>query len=128
MRVLLDSHVLLWWATGGAQISPSARGLIEDPTNDALVSAGSLYEIATKARIGRLDLPGDAETYLPQLVRRFGFGILPVHEHHALRAAGLPVIHRDPWDRLLVGQAQVEGIPIITADPQIGQYDVRVVW
>ncbi len=129
MNVLLDAHVVLWWASsGGAKVSPRARELIEDGATVALVSAAVLYEIAIKARIGRLELPAEPEAYLPQLLRRHAFGVLPVEESHALRAGALPLIHRDPWDRLLVAQAQVERIPIITPDPAIAQYDVDVIW
>lgn len=129
MNVLLDTHVVLWWASsGGSKVSPRARELIEDGSTVALVSAAALYEIAIKARIGRLELPAEPEVYLPQLLRRHAFGVLPVEESHALRAGALPLIHRDPWDRLLIAQAQVESIPIITADPAIGQYDVDVIW
>lgn len=129
MNVLLDAHVVLWWASsGGSKVSARARELIEDGGTVALVSAASLYEIAIKAHIGRLELPSEPAVYLPQLLRRHAFGVLPVEEAHALRAGTLPMIHRDPWDRLLIAQAQLESMPIITADPGIGQYDVDVIW
>ena len=94
----------------------------------ALGERGSLYEIAYKAKIGRLQLPGRPEVYLPRLLRRHAFAVLPIADSHAIHAGGLPLIHRDPWDRLLVAQAQVEGVPILTTDPAIGQYDVDVIW
>jgi PIN domain nuclease of toxin-antitoxin system len=129
VRVLLDAHVVLWWASSaGSRLSQRARDTISDADTVALVGSGVLYEIAIKALIGRLELPGAPDVYLPRLLRRHSFGVLPVDEVHALRAASLPPIHRDPWDRLLIGQAQVENIPIVTADPQIGQYDVEVIW
>lgn len=129
MKVLLDTHVVLWWASsGGAQISSRARELIEDGTTVALVGAGSLYEIAVKARIGRLELPAEPESYLPQLLRRHSFAVLPLEAAHALRAGALPLIHRDPWDRLLIAQAQLEAIPLVTIDPAIGRYDLEVIW
>ena len=129
MRVLLDTHALLWWASGGgARLSPRAREVIGDGATVALVGAGSLYEIAIKARIGRLELPAAPEAYIPTLLRRHAFGVLPVEESHAVRAGALPLIHRDPWDRLLVAQAQVESIAVVTSDPAIGQYDVEVIW
>ena len=128
MNVLIDAHVVLWWASGGSKLSAVARELIEDGSTAVLVSAAALYEIAIKARIGRLELPSECEVYLPQLLRRHAFGVLPVDEAHALRAGSLPLIHRDPWDRLLVAQAQMENVPIVTADPAIGQYDVDVIW
>lgn len=129
MRVLLDSHAVLWWASGKtSQLTPRARQVIEDGQTTALVGAGSLYEIAIKASIGRLELPADPEAYLPRLLRRHRFGVLPVAQAHAIRAGSLPWIHRDPWDRLLIAQAMVERLPIVTADPAIGQYDVEVIW
>ena len=129
MKCLLDAHTLLWWVTTkGSRISDPAREILADETTDALVGAGILYEIAIKSQAGRLKLPAAADTYLPSLLRRYSFGVLPIAETHALRAGSLPMIHRDPWDRLLVAQAQIENIPIITADPAIGRYDVDVIW
>jgi PIN domain nuclease of toxin-antitoxin system len=129
VRVLLDAHALLWWITsGGSRVSPRARAVLEDGKTIALVGAGVLYEIGVKAGIGRLELPAPAETYLPRVLRKYAFAVLPIEEGHALRAGGLPLIHRDPWDRLLVAQSQIEDIPVLTADPLIAQYDVEVVW
>ena len=128
MKVLLDTHVVLWWSSGGAsRLSPQTRELIADGSTVALVSAASLYEIGIKAAIGRLELPAPAETYLPRLLRRHDFTVLPVDGDHALRAGALPLIHRDPWDRLLIAQAQLEAVAIVTADPAITQYDVDVI-
>lgn len=129
MRVLLDTHALLWWASaGGARMSDASRELIEVGTTVVLVSAASLYEISIKVALGRLELPGEPEAYVPQLLERHGFGALPIDAAHALRAGSLPPIHRDPWDRLIVAQAQIEGLPVITANPAIGRYDVDVIW
>ena len=129
MRVLLDAHALLWWATShGSRLSQRARDLLADPSTDALVGAGVLYEISIKSQMGRLDLPAGADVYLPKLLRRFAFAVLPVDGPHAMRAGSLPLIHRDPWDRLLVAQAQIENLPIVTADPAISRYDVEVIW
>jgi PIN domain nuclease of toxin-antitoxin system len=129
VKVLLDAHVVLWWAmSGGSRLSDRARELLSDGSVVALVGSGVLYEIAIKAAIGRLELPTQADVYLPRLLRRHSFGVLPIDEAHALRAGALPLIHRDPWDRLLIAQAQVENLPIITTDPAIGRYDVEVIW
>jgi PIN domain nuclease of toxin-antitoxin system len=129
VRLLIDAHALLWWVTSsGSQLSSRAREVLADSSTDALVGAGALYEIAFKSRIGRLELPGPPDVYLPRLLRRHAFAVLPIAEAHVLRAGSLPLIHRDPWDRLLVGQAQVESLPIVTADPAIDQYDVEVIW
>ena len=129
MRVLLDTHALLWWASaGGSRLPPRAREIIESAASVVLVSAASVYEIAIKTSLGRLGLPGPADVYVPALLRKHGFGVLPIDAAHAVRAGSLPLIHRDPWDRLLVAQAQLEDLPIVTADPAIGRYDVEVVW
>lgn len=129
MRILLDTHVLLWWAShNGVELSATARELIADPATEALVSAASAYEIAAKSGAGRLDLPGDPQTYVADLVRRHRFAPFPIDLDHAARAGALPRIHRDPWDRMLVAQAQTEGIPIVTRDPAIARYDVETIW
>jgi PIN domain nuclease of toxin-antitoxin system len=120
---------VLWWAAGAAgQLTPRAREVIQGGDTVALVGAGSLYEMSIKAAIGRLELPAEPEAYLPRMLRRHRFGLLPVAQAHALRAGSLPWIHRDPWDRLLIAQAQIENVPIVTAEPAIGQYDVEVIW
>lgn len=128
MRVLLDTHVLLQWASTAEQLSDTARDVISDGSTEVLVSAASFYEISVKFALGRLELPSDPGTYLPRTVRRHRFGILAIDGSHALRAGALPVIHRDPWDRLLIGQAVAETVPIVTADPAIARYDVEVIW
>lgn len=129
MRVLLDTHAFLWWTSEyGARLSDRARDLLIDSSTDAVVSVASAWEIAIKAATGRLEIEGDPEQWVPDRILRYGFSPLPVGLAHALRVAGLPAIHRDPFDRLLVAQAQVEGIPIVTSDPAIARYDVDVIW
>lgn len=129
MRVLLDTHAFLWWTSEhGARLSDRARDLLIDSSTDAVVSVASAWEIAIKASTGRLEIEGDPEQWVPERILRYGFSSLPVGLAHALRAGRLPPIHRDPFDRLLVAQAQVEGIPIVTSDPSIAQYDVDVIW
>lgn len=128
MIVLLDTHAFIWWNQGGSSLSPRAREVIEDPDSTVLFSAVSAYEIALKFARGSLELPTDAALYVPERLSRHGFDILPMTLDHALRAGALPMIHKDPFDRVLIAQAQVEAIPIITADPAIGLYDVEVIW
>lgn len=121
--MLIDSHVLLWFITGNRQrISKALQARIEDEA--ATVSVASLWEIAIKAALGKLDAPGN----LPERVEQLGFNLLPVDSDHAWRVRLLPLHHRDPFDRLLIAQAQIEGMPIMTADPLFDAYDVRVVW
>ena len=129
MRLLLDTHAFLWWTSeDGRRLSDRARDLLIDPSTDAVVSVVSAWEIAIKAATGRLEIEGNPEEWVPERIQRYGFSPMPVVLMHALRAGRLPAIHRDPFDRLLIAQAQVEGIPILTSDPAIARYEVGVIW
>jgi PIN domain nuclease of toxin-antitoxin system len=128
MRGLLDTHAFLWSVLGDERLSRRARRLIEDRANELYVSAASAYEIAVKVGRGRLRLPESPDSYVPARLVAFGFDPLPISVSHGLRAAALPNIHGDPWDRLLVAQAQLEGVPILTVDPAISRYDVETIW
>ena len=129
MRLLLDTHAFLWWSSeGGARLSERARDLLADGMTDASFSVVSAWEIAIKVGAGRMDLPDSVERYLPDRIRQHRFDLLAIELSHVFRAGLLPLIHRDPFDRMLVAQAQVEGIPILTADPTISRYDVETIW
>lgn len=127
MRALLDTHVFLWWVLEDERLTRAMRDVIEDGGNDVLFSAASGYEIAYKAADGRLTLPESPQAYVTDRLAANGFDALPIDLGHALGAALLPRIHRDPFDRLLVAQARGEGIPIITGDPVISRYDVETI-
>jgi PIN domain nuclease of toxin-antitoxin system len=123
LRLLLDTHTLLWFVAGDSKrIGPTLRARIE--AGPATLSTASLWEIAIKSALGKLDAPED----LPEQVQQLGFDVLPVSAEHAWAVRKLPPRHRDPFDRLLVAQAQVEQLPIVTADPSFDKYDVEVVW
>lgn len=129
MRILLDTHAFLWWASErGARLSDRARDLLSDGATDVALSIASVWEIAIKVGGGRLVLPDAVERYVPDRLRHHGFELMSIELAHALRAGVLPHIHGDPFDRMLIAQAQIEGIPIITADPAIGRYDVETIW
>ena len=128
MRLLLDTHAFLWWVFDDARLSPAARDLIADPTAEILFSAVSAWEIAIKARTGRLDLPEDVPGFAQDQVRRNRLRVLPVELPHALRTYALPDHHRDPFDRLLVAQAQVEAVPLLSRDSQLAAYEVDLRW
>lgn len=128
MRALLDTHAFIWWVLDAPQLSSECRRILDDGANEVLLSAVSAYELAYKANRGRLTLPESPEIYVRGRLAANGFGALSIELNHALRAASLPMIHSDPFDRILVAQAQLEGLPIITADPAIAQYDVEVIW
>lgn len=121
MKYLLDTHLLLWAAAEPKRLSRAARVLLEDDGNVLLFSAASLWEVAIKAGLGRSDFTAE-----PAVLRRGlldnGYVELPVMGEHAVATGTLPPIHRDPFDRLLVAQAQVEGITLLTADPVVAGY------
>jgi PIN domain nuclease of toxin-antitoxin system len=126
VKLLLDTQVWLWMQATPGKLGPRALGLVSDPENDILLSAASSWEIAIKYALGKLDLPAPPSDYVPSRMQTSGTDGLPVTHAHALQVASLPDHHRDPFDRLLVAQAQVESLPVLTADPQIGRYDVEV--
>ncbi len=127
MRILIDTHCWLWWLRSPERLGSASRALLEDRKNTVFVSAVLSWEIAIKHSIGRLEFPEDPETFLPPRILRDGFTPLPIGHSHALRTAVLPYHHRDPFDRLLVAQAQVEDLPIMTSDAAIQDYDVAVI-
>ena len=124
MKVLLDTHVFLWLHTEPERLGGHLE-LMEDQRNTALVSAVVSWEIALKYGLGRLPLPEPPERYVPERLRAIGAESLPVEHAHALAVAKLPSLHRDPFDRLLVSQAGLLNLPILTADPQVAAYPVR---
>lgn len=128
MKLLLDTHAFLWWISDDARLSGRARTLLVDGQNDVFFSAASAWELAIKAGAGRIVLPGDPDRFVAEQVAVNAFQVLPVHIRHALKVFGLPSLHRDPFDRMLVAQAVVEEMPILSADPQLAQYPVEVIW
>ncbi len=129
MRALLDTQVFLWWNLDVPKLSRRAFDLIGHEANDVYVSVASAWEIGIKYAKGRLMLedaePGD---WVPSRIALDSLQTLSIELSHALRAGALPPIHRDPFDRLLIAQAQIEGLPILTSDPNIARYDVEVIW
>lgn len=121
MKLLLDTHVLLWAAGFPERLSPAARGLLEDLNNELVFSAASMWEIAIKSAFGREDFSANA-----RLIRRGlldnGYAELAIASEHAVEIDVLPAIHKDPFDRLLIAQAMVEGITLVTADEIVAQY------
>ena len=122
-RLLLDTHVLLWWLSGDKSLGANAKNLIASMDNVAYVSAASIWEIAIKRALAKLKAPSDFSAIL----EAEGFDTLPIEVFHAEQAGDLPPLHRDPFDRMLVAQAQAEGLKIVTADGRIAQYGVRVI-
>jgi len=126
MRLLLDTQVWLWMVVAPDRLSPAARRLVSSEENDLVFSAASSWEIAIKHALGKLKLPGEPGELVPEWMTRTGVTPLPVLHRHALHVASLPPHHRDPFDRLLVAQAQLEDLVVLTADRQFEPYDVKV--
>ena len=126
MRILLDTHAWLWMVVSPERLSATGRRLLAAPGNELLLSAASALEIVIKWNLKKLTLPASPERAVPEWMNRTGVTPLPVLHRHALRVADLPLHHRDPFDRLLVAQALVEDVPILTADRSFAKYDVAV--
>lgn len=127
-RYLIDTHIWLWWNSGADQLGEDVRRVIACAGNDIAFSVASGWEIAIKHGLGKLTLPDDPVRYLPKRLASNRMRVLPVVLSHALGVARLPPHHRDPFDRLLVVQAQQEKLTIITADEALSAYDVDLLW
>lgn len=121
-RFLLDTHVLLWWLSDDPKLGPRCKELIGDGRNQIFVSAATTWEMSIKSALGKLNAPEDMDS----IVEDEGFDKLPISLYHGQLAGKLPTLHRDPFDRMLIAQAQAEGLILITADDAIGQYSLRV--
>jgi len=121
MKLLLDTHLLLWAAGEPERLSKPARRLIDDPDNELLFSAASLWEVAIKRRLGREDFKVDARLLRRGLLDN-GYSELPIISDHVVATESLPLLHRDPFDRILVAQATVEGVTLLTIDSLVSQY------
>ena len=128
MKALLDTHTFLWWNMDDPQLSPAAQGFIADGGNELFFSAASAWEIAIKASRGKLVLPEPPEKYVAARLALHRIQSLPIQLSHALRVYELPELHRDPFDRLLIVQSQMEDLPILTADENIRRYEVQTIW
>ncbi len=128
MRLLLDTHALLWWLAGDAQLSPAAREAIGNPAHELFVSAASAWEVATKHRLGKLPGAGPLVVDFAREVRRQGFQPLPVTLEHGQVAGQLPGPHRDPFDRMLVAQAREEKLAVVSNDAALRAFGVALVW
>ena len=128
MRVLLDTHTFLWWITNNEQLSPTACDIIGNSQNELFLSIASGWEMAIKARLGKLELPDNLEQFIAEQLHQNAIAGLPIQMSHALHVYTLPHLHRDPFDRLLIAQCHLENMAILTIDPQISRYDVEVIW
>ena len=128
MRVLVDTHVYFWWVTDDSQLSGAARALIGDENNQVVVSAVAAWELATKVRFGKWPEAVELAVNIDRELAADRFTPLAITMEHARVAGFLPSRHRDPFDRMLAAQAQVEMLPLLTADPVFGDFGVHVIW
>lgn len=128
MRLLLDTHALLWFLLDDPRLTPAATEVIADPDNTPLVSPASYWEIAIKISLGKYALPEPLADFVERELERNDFRILPISPRHAGALTGLEFHHRDPFDRLIIAQAMVEGIPVVSADEQFHHYPVQRIW
>lgn len=128
MRLLLDTHALLWWWVNDERLSKSARTAIGRMSNEIFVSVVSAWEIATKVRLGKLPSQPDIVQRFASLVTADGFTPLPVSLRHALHAGSYPQQHGDPFDRMLAAQSELEGLTLVTLDPAMGRFPCQTHW
>jgi len=128
LRALLDTHAFLWWIADDSRLSDGAREIIAEGSNEIFFSSASAWELAIKSRLGRLRMPADFQRFVTDQVDLNGFSVLPVQLSHALRVHSLPVHHKDPFERMLIAQVEVEDIPLISRDRSLDAYGVRSLW
>jgi len=128
MRVLIDTHVLLWAVGGDKKLSRTAHGILSSFENEVFVSAASAWEIATKYRLGKLPAAGALAGNINAIVEQLGFRPLPISLGHAERAGALPGEHRDPFDRMLIAQSQAENLPLVSNEHLFDAYGIRRIW
>lgn len=127
-RVLLDTHSFLWFVTADSKLSADAERLISNGETELLLSVASIWEIAIKVSIGRLPIPEPLDSFIPEHLRLNRIGLLAIAPSHALEVARLPLHHRDPFDRLLIAQGMLEGLPVVSADSVFDSYPVERLW
>lgn len=121
-RILLDTHTLIWWLSGNEQLGVIAQAAIADANNSIYVSAATTWEMSVKRQLGKLEAPKD----LDAIIEQEGFTKLPISVFHGEQAGDLPLHHKDPFDRMLIAQAQAEGLQILTKDEHFPTYGIKV--
>ena len=128
MKLLVDTHALIWYVDQDHLLSPAAHAAITDPSNDLLLSSGSIWEIAIKVGLKKLTLSLPYRAWIEKAIADLGLSILPITVEYADAQAVLPNHHRDPFDRFLVAQAQIEGVPVVSADVTLDSYGITRIW
>lgn len=128
MKLLLDTHALLWWFVDDRRLSTTVRALIAQEDNEILVSSACAWEVAIKHRLGKLREAEEVVLRFVELIEEDGFTVLPIQPNHALMAGSFAIRHRDPFDRVLAAQAIIEGAPLATRDSAFASFPVRTIW
>ena len=128
MRVIIDTHVFLWWLEGDKSLPAKARAVLANPENECRLSLASVWELSIKAALGKLKLATPVQRYVTEQVAANGFRLLDIQLGHIGRVETLPNLHGDPFDRLLIAQKLVENLPIVTADAVFAKYGVKRIW
>ena len=128
MKLLIDTQCWLWWFAEPDRLQEATIAQIVDETNELWFSVASVWEMGIKVRLGKLPLPEAIDRYLSSRMKQLGARSLEIRADHALQAGGLPLHHRDPFDRMLIAQAQVEGMTIVTSDRMFNRYEVEILW
>jgi len=128
VRLLLDTHVWLWWLTNPDRLSRPADAALRSPDNRLHLSPASTWELVVKSATGRLEIEGSVGALLEEAIIASGVQPLPIEHSHALQLAQLPPHHRDPFDRMLIAQAQVDRLVLVSADRRLADYDVEILW
>lgn len=128
MKLLLDTHALVWWLTDDRKLSTRVRKAIADADCEVYVSAVTAFELATKVRLGKLDAAREIAQRYEEMITASLFVALPVSQRHALAAGRMAGEHRDPFDRLLASQAHIEGLPLATIDPAFKHFGIKTIW
>ena len=128
MSLLLDTHAFLWWIADDPRLSHGARAALSDSDREVFFSAASAWEMAIKARLGKLRVADDLSRFVTDQLATNGFRVLPVALAHALDVHALPAHHRDPFDRLLVAQCRVENLRLVSGDSKLAPYDIEIIW
>ncbi|HOW54113.1 MAG TPA: type II toxin-antitoxin system VapC family toxin [Syntrophorhabdaceae bacterium] len=128
MKLLLDTHTFLWWITDSPELSLRVRDAIRNTENELFLSVASAWEMAIKVDLGRLHLPDRPDRFIPNQLAKNAIESLPIQMGHALHVSRLPLIHRDPFDRIIISQAILEKMPVVTRDADIAKYKVKILW
>lgn len=128
MRVVIDTHVFLWWVEGDRVLPARARAALADRQNECLLSMASVWELAIKASLGKIRFATSVQRYVTEHIANNGFRLLDIQLHHVGRVESLDFHHSDPFDRLLIAQALEENLPIVTADKIFGKYGLKRIW